>query len=224
MNDTFLTYTFKKPEYIEDIQHLPFSEFTGLDNPILDKPVLETPFKKDEKIEDKVVPKEKEKEEEKVLPTIPVKQTVLPKKVVNKNLSMAEFKKQLMPDAERVAQRLKVDPNVILAQAFLESGGDTSKTLFGIKAQKGYKGKSQVYNTKENIGGKEIAIKDAFRKYDSISEAFDDYGNLISGRRYQSAIGKSPLEYYTILKNQGYATAPTYVKSLMNTYNQMSKS
>lgn len=215
MNDAFLTYNFKKPEYIEENNDI-FSDFNDIPYPIIDTSNSKDYNKPDE-------PKEKPKEqlEEKILPVI-TKSPSLPKKSLK--LSMNEFKKQLMPDAERIAKRLNVDPNVILAQAFLESGGDTSKTLFGIKAQKGYKGKSTVYNTKEQVGDNLIDTKDAFRTYDSISESFDDYANLISGRRYKSAMGKSPQEYYQILKNQGYATDNNYVKSLMNVYNQMIKS
>lgn len=222
MNDTFLTYNFKKPDYVKE-NKTQFSEFTDLPYPVLET-TQQTEQKDYNKIDQKVVDKIPEKVEEKVLPTIPIKSTPLPKKSTpSKKMTMSEFKKQLMGDAERVAAKLQVDPNVILAQAFLESGGDTSKTLFGIKAQKGYKGKSQVYGTSEHIDGKDIRINDAFRKYDSISESFDDYANLISGRRYRAAIGKSPLEYYTTIKNSGYATAPHYVDSLMKTYNQMVK-
>lgn len=220
MNDTFLTYNFKKPEYIKERMDLPFSDFSDIPNPVMQKPVETAP-----KITPTVKePVKEEIKEEKVLPVMPVKTTPLPKKTTpSKNLKIDEFKRQLMPEAERIAARLQVDPNVILAQAFLESGGNMGTTLFGIKAQKGYKGKSKVYGTSEHIDGKDIRINDAFRKYDSIAEEFDDYANLISGRRYRAAIGKSPLEYYTIIKNSGYATAPHYVKSLMDTYNKMSK-
>lgn len=219
MDDVFLTYNFKKPEYIEE-NNLPFSDFSDIPYPQVDQSFVINTIPKEINQE---VPKPVETIQEpiKTLPVIKSKPSVLNK---SRRLSMTDFKKKLMPDAERVAQKLKIDPNVILAQSFLESGGDINKPLFGIKAQKNYKGNSKSYNTKENIDGKTISINDKFRTYDSISDSFDDYGNLISGQRYASAIGKSPLEYYTILKNQGYATAKNYIDSLMKVYNQMSKS
>lgn len=206
--DTFLTYNFERPNY-EDIQDLPKIQ------PINDLIDIQQPQINTINIKD--VPQQSK---EVSLPNINVPRNTISSKKYN----MKDFKKYLMPDAERVAKKLKVDPNVILAQAFLESGGDTSKTIFGIKAQKGYKGKSALYNTKEHLGGKYVDTQEAFRKYDKVSDAFDDYGKLISGSRYSSAIGKSPQEFYDILKNKGYATDPTYSSKLMRVFNQMSKS
>lgn len=207
--ETFLTYNFKKPNY-EDSQELPnlqpINDLIDIPHPLPQQTVV---------IED-----EPQEIKEITLPKI----NVVKPSMTGKKYKMSDFKKHLMPDALRVAQKLKVDPNVILAQAFLESGGDTSKTIFGIKAQPGYKGKSEMYNTKEHLGGKYVDTKEAFRKYNTVAESFDDYANLILGNRYSAAVGKSPKEFYEILKNKGYATDPNYSSKLMNVYNQMSKS
>lgn len=143
---------------------------------------------------------------------------------LNKKLSMLEFKKQLLPYATKIAKDLKIDPNVILAQSFLETGGDITKPLFGIKSGKNYKGNSKSFTTHEEFApGIKTKIIDSFRTYDNLEDAFNDYKNLILSNRYKNAIGKTPIEYYTELKNSGYATASEYVPSLLKVYNQMSK-
>lgn len=229
MIDAFLTYNFKKPDFIDEqdidksyLQDIPFTpNLFESNNQSIN---LDIPVQKQEKIEVKKDIQEEQKP--KILPKILPKVTnkVVTKPNVSNKLSMKDFKSQLMPEAIRIAEKLKVDPNVILAQSFLETGGDISKPLFGIKAQKGYKGKSKSYSTKEQVGEKMIGINDNFRTYDNISDSFDDYGKLISGRRYASAIGKSPEEYYNILSKQGYATAKNYSSALLKTYKSMIKS
>ena len=141
----------------------------------------------------------------------------------SKKLSKPEFKKQYYNDAVRVGKKLGIDPNIVLAQSYHESGGYTDKSLFGIKAQKNYKGTSQTYTTHEDYGKGKVKIKDQFRTYNNASEAFDDYANLISSKRYKNALGKNAEEYYSELKKGGYATEPKYVNLVMKLYNEMSK-
>lgn len=140
-----------------------------------------------------------------------------------KRLTVKEFKNKFYPDALLVANKLKIEPEVVLAQAYFETGGNPNNPMFGIKANKNYKGSSKVYNTKEEINGKLINIQDSFRTYNNPSDAFLDYGKFIQKGRYKNAVGKDALGYYQELKNKGYATDSNYVRKLINMYNNFKK-
>ena len=161
------------------------------------------------------IPKEEEEQED--------KQEDKPQPSKRVKLSLSQFKQRYMADAERVAKQLQIDPNIILTQSYLESGGGKAQSLFGIKGGKSYKGKQQSFNTKEFLNGKMVGIQDSFRMYDSDSEAFDDYGRFISNSsRYKGAIGSPDAQtYFQRIKDGGYATDPNYVSKLVSLYNRM---
>ncbi|SFH86764.1 glycoside hydrolase family 73 protein [Pisciglobus halotolerans] len=89
-------------------------------------------------------------------------------------------------------------PSVIIAQSILESGWGKSKlsgppnnNLFGIKAEKGYKGPYVAVSTKEWVkdshyeaGGYYITIIANFRKYSSYNETFKDHAEFLKHKRY----------------------------------------
>lgn len=169
----------------------------------------------------KVVPKESVQEEiiKEDNPVSALKKENIPSVKLNKQ----EFRNKFINDATRVASVLKVDPNVILAQAYLESGGNPNKSMFGIKAGKNYKGTKATFRTKEQVGDNMVSINDDFRTYATHSDAFDDYGRLISNNRYKHAIGLNPKEYYQAIHSAGYATDKGYVGKLMNVFDDFSK-
>lgn len=140
-----------------------------------------------------------------------------------KKLTIKEFRNKFYPDALLVANKLRIEPEVVLAQAYLETGGNPNLPMFGIKANKNYKGLSKSYNTKEEINGKIVNIKDSFRTYKTPADAFLDYGKFIQSGRYKNAVGKDALGYYQELKDKEYATGSGYVRSLMNVYNSFKK-
>ena len=115
------------------------------------------------------------------------------------------------PQLHDVAKELGVKPEFIIAQAALESGWGKSikgNALFGIK------GKGQTFTTHEYIDGKKVVMEDSFRAYDSWGESIKDYGDLLK-RRYAGTHGaKTGEEFFTGLKEGGYATDPKYVQSL----------
>lgn len=119
-------------------------------------------------------------------------------------------------------------PSVCIAQACCESAYGTSKAmreangLFGFKVGKGvkygtaWKGKS--YNTKtKEFYGQYVTITDAFRAYDTVAEAVEDYMDLLcSLSRYKAAVcEKDARKCITAIKNGGYATSPTYINTIM---------
>ena len=114
--------------------------------------------------------------------------------------------------------------SVVIAQAICESGWGQSKlmmkanAIFGIKANKNWKGKVYNAKTKECYDGVNYTnITACFRAYDSLAESVSDYFDLITKlERYRKAcIAETPLECITAIKNGGYATSPTYIETIM---------
>jgi len=140
--------------------------------------------------------------------------------------SPVQFVRRLWPAAERAAARLGVDPEVILAQAALESGwgrrtprsgqGD-SFNLFGIKADGRWRGERLTLTTLEYRDGVAVRERAAFRSYRSPTESVEDYAEFIrSNPRYRDALEKAdrPLEYIGELQRAGYATDPAYAEKV----------
>lgn len=118
--------------------------------------------------------------------------------------------------------------SVVIAQAICETGWGQStlmmkaNAIFGIKAGNSWKGK--VYNSKTQEcfdGSHYVSISAYFRAYNNLTESVADYFDLItkSERYRKSMVANSPLECITAIKNGGYATSPTYVKTIMDIIN-----
>lgn len=141
--------------------------------------------------------------------------------------SPTEFIKKLLPVAEKAAEKIGLDPKVLVAQAALETGwgqkviskpdGDSSFNFFGIKADSRWQGESAKTMTHEYIDGKAIKIQDVFRAYESIEDSFDDYLSFVTdSKRYQHAIANAgdPNLYLKALQSAGYATDPNYADKI----------
>ncbi|MCS3455458.1 flagellar assembly peptidoglycan hydrolase FlgJ [Aeromonas rivuli] len=141
--------------------------------------------------------------------------------------SPSDFVSKLMPMAKKAADKLGLNPAVLVAQAALESGwgkrvikdgdGQMSHNLFGIKADPRWQGDKAVVSTLEYEQGVASRQKAAFRSYDSFEESFNDYVDfLTSGSRYKGALAKadSPDRYFEALQQAGYATDPQYANKL----------
>lgn len=104
-------------------------------------------------------------------------------------------------------------PSITIAQAILESSYGNSKlaseynNIFGIKANKGYKGKSVTFETNENYEDTVIA---AFRVYDSFDLSIKDHGRFLKENiRYTEHgffEGINYKEQAQALEDAGYAT------------------
>lgn len=111
-------------------------------------------------------------------------------------------------------------PSLTIAQAANESGwggsGLTQKAnnLFGVKG-KGNAG-SVKYKTNEWVNGKYETVDADFRAYDSWAASLDDYGQLLNKPLYKNVLAaKDYREAAYEVKQAGYATSPTYTKSLI---------
>ncbi len=138
-----------------------------------------------------------------------------------------KFVQDIWPHAERVAKKLGINPDILVAQSVLETGwgkhmpknsdGSSSFNLFGIKADQRWPGDKVEITTREVRYGVVQQEKAAFRSYESVSQAFDDYADFImDSPRYQKALkaddnGKS---YAHELQKAGYATDPDYAKKI----------
>lgn len=146
--------------------------------------------------------------------------------------SPESFVQQLLPMAKKAAEKLGVSPNVILAQAALETGwgrhvikdndGQSSNNLFNIKADKSWQGDSAATGTLEYRDGVAVKEQAKFRSYDSFQESFNDYVKFLQTQpRYQDALKQTdnPEAFIDGLHKAGYATDPAYsdkIKQIMN--------
>lgn len=118
-------------------------------------------------------------------------------------------------------------PSAIIAQAICESNWGTSSlssrfyNMWGMKCGSSWKGKSVNYKTKEEYKvGELTTIRDNFRAYNSIDDGILGYFDFIKMKRYQNLKeATSPEDYIQKLKDDGWATSSTYVKTLTNILN-----
>lgn len=144
--------------------------------------------------------------------------------------SPEQFVSAVWPDAQRASEKLGVDPKVLVAQAALETGwgkhimqdkvGGSSHNLFGIKAPAAREAKV-AHMTTEYVNGEPQRQRENFRIYNSFSESFDDYVNLLMGaKRYETARAQAgdPKAFMEALQGAGYATDPQYANKIYRIY------
>lgn len=145
-----------------------------------------------------------------------------------------EFAAQLLGHAQRAATRLGTTPEVLVAQAALETGwgqhvmaaadGNSSHNLFGIKADRAWDGPTVTRRTLEYFDGRPVRVNAAFRAYDDYGAAFDDYARFIRGNpRYAQALSKAddPRAYVHELQRAGYATDPHYARKILQIHSRI---
>ncbi|MGX9799774.1 glucosaminidase domain-containing protein [Pediococcus acidilactici] len=128
-----------------------------------------------------------------------------------------------------VCQSNNLYASVAMAQAVVESAYGSSTlaqeahNLFGIKADSTWHGATYTKNTQEVINGRTVTISAAFRKYDSFKDSIADYAKKLESRpQYVNAFSNHAHNYVEsvkAIKAGGYATAPTYVSSIVNCIN-----
>ena len=135
----------------------------------------------------------------------------------------------MMPRARPAADKLGVSPQLLVAQAALETGwgnkissnsrGESSHNLFGIKADKRWSGKQVQVSTLEFRDGLMQREQAAFRAYDSFQQSFEDYVDFVQhNSRYEKAMehaGDSS-HYIKGLQQAGYASDPAYAEKVLN--------
>lgn len=139
------------------------------------------------------------------------------------------FAQHLWPLAQAAGKKLGVAPEVILAQAALETGwgqkitqspsGASSHNLFNIKADGRWQGEKVSVQTLEYRDGVAVRESAQFRAYDSYEESFADFVSFIkSSPRYQTALSVADdAQLFTQeLSAAGYATDPEYSNKIMD--------
>lgn len=122
--------------------------------------------------------------------------------------SVAEFVKNAMPAAQRVAKRLNVPVEAVIGQWGLETGWGKSvipgtNNLGNIKDFRG-----GGVSAKDNANGK----VDKYRQYGSVDEFAEDFANLLGNTNYKAVPGtKDAQAYFAALKAARYAEDPDYV-------------
>lgn len=146
-----------------------------------------------------------------------------------------EFIKDIEKEAERSYKKYGLLPSITISQAILESGWGQSEltkisnNLFGIKADKRWKGENVEVITSENYSDE---VKAKFRKYDSLDDSIRDHAKflkensrytehgLFEGKDYKSQAQALEDAGYSTKKNkQGEAIYADMLIDLIERYN-----
>ena len=168
----------------------------------------------------------------------------------NTKLSISDFVKFLYPFAKESENKTGINAIVILSQAALESGWNSSSPgwmYFGVKDTDGINGNEQLlvtteYSRRYDLKFPEILsitpviikgqkyfkyrVKDYFRKYNSPEECFTDHAKFfLRNPRYKKAleVRNNPYQFITEIARAGYATDPEYANKLISIANRIEK-
>ncbi|MGU7769824.1 flagellar assembly peptidoglycan hydrolase FlgJ [Burkholderia sp. MR1-5-21] len=144
------------------------------------------------------------------------------------------FVDRLAGPAQAASASTGIPARFIVGQAALESGwgkreilaadGSTSHNVFGIKAGKGWTGRTVSALTTEYVNGTPRRVVAKFRAYDSYEHAMTDYANLLKNNpRYAGVLSASrSVEGFAHgMQKAGYATDPNYAKKLISIMQQI---
>lgn len=136
-----------------------------------------------------------------------------------------QFLNRIHDDVIQDMANTKILASLTAAQALIESNKGNSgltvqcNNLFGIKGE--YNGQCGIFWTTEYYNGVAQKVQAKFRKYPSWKESIADHSRLFtSSKRYKNLVGCT--DYALACKNvkeDGYATSPSYSNTLMNTIN-----
>jgi flagellum-specific peptidoglycan hydrolase FlgJ len=156
-------------------------------------------------------------------------------------MTREQFIKNYYNLAKTLTAGTGIFPEVMLAQAILESSGKVNGTwlvgqsllskaannYFGIKASAGWTGSTISLKTGEVIDGKKVTVTGVFRKYPTIIDSFKDYIKFLQvNPRYKAAgvfSASTPSQQIAALAKAGYATDPNYASLLNSIINGFKK-
>lgn len=126
----------------------------------------------------------------------------------------------LLPAARACHRATGIPASLTLAQAALESGwGERAPgfNLFGIKADKAWRGATVNVSTHEVVKGVRIAIVDKFRAYPDWAGSMLDHADFFKRNpRYADCFKEKTGEGWArAVAKAGYATDPNYANSLI---------
>ena len=131
-----------------------------------------------------------------------------------------DFLDMLVPAAQACQRASGIPASFTLAQAALESSWGARApgcNLFGVKADKGWKGPVTVFATHEVINGKSIALDDQFRAYRNYGECLADRAKFFRDNpRYKDCFKETTgTGWARAVARAGYATDPGYAEKLI---------
>lgn len=131
------------------------------------------------------------------------------------------FIAMLLAGAQECQRATGIPASVTIAQAALESGwGERVRgnNLFGIKADKAWKGKTVDVPTHEVIKGQRVFVVDKFRAYNSWAECVMDRARFLKANpRYAKCFRETTGEGWArAMAAAGYATDPAYAEKLIS--------
>ena len=130
------------------------------------------------------------------------------------------FIAMLAAAAQECQRRTGIPASFTLAQAALESSWGSrapGNNLFGIKADRSWKGPTVDVPTHEVYRGIRVAITDKFRAYSSWEDCMVDHAKFFrQNPRYTACFRESTGEGWArAVAAAGYATDPDYAKTLI---------
>lgn len=133
-----------------------------------------------------------------------------------------EFLDQLLPAALTCHHTDGIPASFTLAQAALESSWGSRApgfNLFGVKADKAWRGPVVMIDTHEYVNGKSVPMKLAFRAYGSWLECIKDHAAFFKANpRYAACFKETTGEGWArAVAKAGYATDVSYADKLIAT-------
>ena len=136
-------------------------------------------------------------------------------------MTPAEFIDQMLPGARACQRTAGIPASFTIAQAALETGWGSrvrGNNLFGIKADRSWKGPTVDVPTHEVVNGKSIAIVAKFRAYPSWAACIEDRARFfLSMPRYARCFAEhTGAGWARAVAAAGYATDPNYADTLVS--------
>ena len=144
----------------------------------------------------------------------------------------SEFIEKVWDHAKVAAEKIGLNPAVMVAQAALETGwgkhiiskgdGSSSNNLFNIKSDRSWHGEKASKVTLEFEQGMPVKKQASFRAYESIKESVNDFVDFLTQNpRYQEALQNTakPAAFLDSLQKAGYATDPNYADKIKQVLN-----
>lgn len=130
-------------------------------------------------------------------------------------LTLQQFIAKYLPIATEELAGSGISPIVAIAQAWIETGGNSTPkngNFYGIKTWKGSGVPSANFATTEYFDGVKTSIVDSFEVHKDFRESVRQYEKFLRGNpRYKKAIAKTGwLEQGQAIAAAGYATGPAY--------------
>ncbi|BDD93551.1 hypothetical protein PanNE5_29910 [Pandoraea sp. NE5] len=138
-------------------------------------------------------------------------------------MSPEDFISAIAPAAQACMRRTKIPTSFTIAQGALESSWGASKlattafNLFGVKADRAWKGPTVIMPTIEVIAGKRITVSAQWRRYSGWQACIDDHAAfLLTNPRYKAAFAYADgPSFARAIAAAGYATDPQYAEKLI---------